>query len=53
MLIKWAKWLQYNLECFHIPSALYKEYPELPMKIRSEFWYKQGFIGTRLKKAPV
>lgn len=34
---KWAKWLQHNLEYYHIPSALCKEYPELPKKIRPGF----------------
>lgn len=48
---KWAKWLQNKLEYYHIPSALYKEYPELPKKIRPIFWYKQDLSGTRLKKA--
>lgn len=48
---KWAKWLQHNLEYYHIPSALCKEYPELPKKIRPIFWYKQDLSGTKLKKA--
>ena len=48
---KWAKWLQHNLEYYHIPSALCKEYPELPKKIRPVFWYKQDLSGTKLKKA--
>lgn len=48
---KWAKWLQYNLEYYHIPSALCKEYPGLPKKIRPIFWYKQDLSGTKLKKA--
>lgn len=47
----WAKWLQHNLEYYHIPSALCKEYPELPKKIRPVFWYKQDLSGTKLKKA--
>lgn len=48
---KWAKWLQHNLEYYHIPSALCKEYPELPTRIRPVFWYKQDLSGTRLKEA--
>ena len=48
---KWAKWLQHNLEYYHMPNALYKEYPELPKKIRPVFWYKQDLSGTKLKKA--
>ena len=48
---KWAKWLQHNLEYYHIPSALCKEYPELPKKIRPVFWYKQDLSGTKLKRA--
>lgn len=48
---KWAKWLQHNLEYYHIPSALCKEYPELPKKIRPVFWYKQDLSGTKLKQA--
>ena len=48
---KWAKWLQHNLEYYHIPSALCKKYPELPKKIRPVFWYKQDLSGTKLKKA--
>lgn len=48
---KWAKWLQHNLEYYHIPSALCKEYPELPKRIRPVFWYKQDLSGTKLKKA--
>lgn len=48
---KWAKWLQHSLEYYHIPSALCKEYPELPKKIRPVFWYKQDLSGTKLKKS--
>ena len=48
---KWAKWLQHNLEYYHMPNALCKEYPELPKKIRPVFWYKQDLSGTKLKKA--
>lgn len=48
---KWAKWLQHNLEYYHIPSAWYKEYPELPKKIRPVFGYKKDLSGTKLKKA--
>lgn len=48
---KWAKWLQHNLEYFHIPSGLCKEYPELPKKIRPVFWYKKDLSGTNLKRA--
>ena len=48
---KWAKWLQHNLEYYHVPSALCKEYPDLPKKIRPVFWYKQDLSGTKLKEA--
>ena len=48
---KWAKWLQHNLEYYHMPNALCKEYPELPKKIRPVFWYKQDLSGTKLKNA--
>ncbi|MBO5956263.1 MAG: TIR domain-containing protein, partial [Bacteroidales bacterium] len=48
---KWAKWLQHKLEYYHVPSALCKEYPELPKKIRPVFWYKQDLSGTKLKEA--
>ncbi len=46
---KWAKWLQHNLEYYHIPSALCKKYPHLPKKIRPVFWDKQDLNGVRLK----
>lgn len=48
---KWAKWLHYNLEYYHIPSALCEIYPELPKQIRPVYWYKQDMSGTVLKKA--
>lgn len=48
---KWAKWLQHNLEYYHVPSILCNEYPELPKKIRPVFWYKQDLSGTKLKEA--
>ena len=48
---KWAKWLQHSLEYYHVPSALCKEYSNLPKKIRPVFWYKQDLSGTKLKDA--
>ena len=48
---KWAKWLQNKLEYYQISSALYKEYPSLPKRIRPVFWYKKDLSGTKLKQA--
>ena len=48
---EWAKWLQYNLEYYNIPSALCKDYLGLPKKIRPVFWYKHDISGVRLKTA--
>ena len=48
---KWAKWLQHQIEYYHVPTALCKEHPELPKRIRPVFWYKKDLSGTKLKQA--
>lgn len=48
---KWAKWLHSKLEHYHIPTALCKDNPNIPKKIRPVFWYKKDLSGTRLKEA--
>lgn len=48
---KWAKWLHSKLENYRIPSALCKENPDIPKKIRPVFWYKKDLSGTKLKES--
>lgn len=48
---KWAKWLHSKLEHYHIPTALCKDNPNIPKKIRPVFWYKKDLSGSRLKEA--
>ncbi len=47
---KWAKWLHSHLENYHIPTALCKENPNIPKKIRPVFWYRKDLSGTKLKE---
>lgn len=46
---KWAKWLQKKLESYCLPTAIRKERPELPNKIRPVFRDKSDLSGGNLK----
>lgn len=47
---KWAKWLQRKLEHYKLPTALRKENPKLPERIRPIYEYKSEAGGGRLKE---
>lgn len=44
----WAKWLQWNLEHYKIPTKIRKERNELPKKVKPVFWYKNDLAGAHL-----
>ena len=46
---KWAKWLQKKLESYSLPTAIRKENPELPNKIRPVFRDQSELAGGNLK----
>lgn len=46
---KWAKWLQKKLESYSLPTALRKENPQLPAKIRPVFRDQSELSGGNLK----
>lgn len=46
---KWAKWLQKKLEAYGFPTALRKENPTLPSKIRPVFRDQSELSGGNLK----
>lgn len=46
---KWAKWLQNKLEAYGFPTALRKEKPSLPSKIRPVFRDQSELSGGNLK----
>lgn len=46
---KWAKWLQKKLESYSLPTAIRKERPELPNKIRPVFRDQSELSGGNLK----
>lgn len=46
---KWAKWLQKKLESYSLPTAIRKENPELPNKIRPVFRDQSELSGGNLK----
>lgn len=46
---KWAKWLQKKLESYRLPTAIRKENPELPNKIRPVFRDQSELAGGNLK----
>ena len=46
---KWAKWLQKKLESYSLPTAVRKENPELPNKIRPVFRDQSELSGGNLK----
>ncbi len=46
---KWAKWLQKKLESYSLPTAIRKEKPELPNKIRPVFRDQSELSGGNLK----
>lgn len=50
-----AKWLQYKLEHYHLPSIIRKKHPNLPQKIKPVFEYKSemagGFLKPEIKQA--
>lgn len=47
---KWAKWLQRKLESYSLPTALRKEKPTLPDKIRPVFRDVTDLSGGKLEK---
>lgn len=47
---KWAKWLQKKLESYRLPTALRKENPELPDKVRPVFRDQSDLSGAKLKE---
>lgn len=46
---KWAKWLRHKLEYYHLPTALKKENPHLPPKLRPVFQDKVELASGKLK----
>lgn len=46
---KWAKWLQKKLESYSLPTAIRKENPDLPNKIRPVFRDESELSGGNLK----
>lgn len=46
---KWAKWLQKKLESYSLPTAIRKDRPELPNKIRPVFRDQSELAGGNLK----
>lgn len=46
---KWAKWLQKKLESYSLPTAIRKENPKLPSKIRPVFRDQSELSGGNLK----
>lgn len=46
---KWAKWLQKKLESYSLPTAIRKDRPELPNKIRPVFRDQSELSGGNLK----
>lgn len=46
---KWAKWLQKKLESYSLPTAIRKNNPELPNKIRPVFRDQSELSGGNLK----
>lgn len=46
---KWAKWLQKKLESYRLPTAIRKENPNLPNKIRPVFRDQSELSGGNLK----
>ena len=46
---KWAKWLQKKLESYSLPTALRKQNPTLPNKIRPVFRDQSELSGGNLK----
>jgi len=47
---EWARWLQRKLEHYKLPTAIRKEKPELPERIRPIYEYKSEAGGGRLKE---
>lgn len=47
---EWAKWLQYNLEQYKLPTNIRQEKPELPERISPIYEYKSEASGGRLKE---
>lgn len=52
---KWAKWLQYKLEHYKLPSIIRKQYPSLPDRVRPVFKdttdLSGGILETVIKEA--
>ena len=46
---KWAKWLQKKLESYSLPTAIRKENPNLPNKIRPIFRDQSELSGGNLR----
>ena len=50
---KWAKWLHTSLEHYNLPTALCKQNPAIPKRVRPVFWYKHDLSGTTLSESLV